>query len=140
MRVGPPEDRPGVPDAPPLPPEAALADTSRPDVVVGSGTPATCTSAAVVAAVATGGVITFDCGPEPVRIEMTATAKVVNTSAEVVIDGGGLVTLDGLGERRILYMNTCDRNQIWTTSRCQNQDHPRLTIQRLAFERGDCDR
>lgn len=137
VRVGPPDVRPGVPDAPPLPAEAALVDTSRPDVVVGTGTSDTCTSDAVVAAVAEGGVITFDCGTEPVRIDMTATAKVVNTSSEVVLDGGGRVTLDGLGERRILYMNTCDREQIWTTSHCQNQDQPRLTIQRIAFERGD---
>jgi len=28
-------------------------------------------------------------------------------------------------------MNTCDRNQVWTTSHCQ--DHPRLTLQNLTF-------
>ena len=39
---------------------------------------------------------------------MKATAKVVNTSKRVVLDGGGLVTLSGGGERRILYKNTCD--------------------------------
>ncbi len=127
----------GAPGAPPLPSDAQPVDTSSPDVVVGTGTPASCTSAAVVAAVARGGVITFDCGPNEVTIPMTATAKVVNTSSEVVIDGGGLVTLDGLDQRRILYMNTCDRAQIWTTPHCQNQDHPRLTIQRIAFTRGN---
>ena len=52
------------------------------------------------------------------------TAKVVNTSAVVVLDGGGKVTLSGDGQRRILYMNTCDQAQIWTTSHCQNQDQP----------------
>ncbi len=121
----------------PLPPEARPVDTSRPDRVVGTGSPASCTSAAVVAAVAAGGVITFDCGPDPVTIPMNATAKVVNTSPEVVIDGGGLVTLSGRGQRRILYMNTCDRAQIWTTPHCQNQDHPRLTIQRIGFTAGN---
>ena len=121
----------------PLPPEAQLADTSRPDVVVGNGTPTGCTSAAVVAAVAQGGIITFDCGPDPVTITMQATAKVVNTSQEVVLDGGGLVTLSGAGQRRIFYMNTCDPAQTWTTPHCQNQDHPHLTIQRLSFTRGD---
>jgi hypothetical protein len=30
-------------------------------------------------------------------------------------------------------MNTCDENQVWTTSTCQNQDHPRLTVQNLTF-------
>ncbi len=126
-----------TPDGPPRPPEAELVDTSRPDRVVGTGNAASCTSAAVVAAVAAGGIITFDCGPEPVTIALNQTAKVVNTSPVVVLDGGGLVTLDGGGQRRILYMNTCDPAQTWTTSHCQNQDHPHLTMQRLGFTRGD---
>ena len=109
----------------PLPRRAKPVDTSDPDRVIGNGTPSSCTSAAVVDAVAAGGVITFDCGPAAVTIEMDATAKVVNTSRIVVLDGGGLVTLSGRDERRILYMNTCDPAQVWTTSHCQNQDHPR---------------
>ena len=127
----------GAPGAPALPADAGPIDTSSPDIVVGNGTRASCTSTAVVDAVARGGVITFDCGPDPVSIPMTATAKVVNTSPVVVIDGGGLVTLDGLDQRRILYMNTCDPAQVWTTSHCQNQDHPRLTLQRISFARGN---
>jgi hypothetical protein len=130
-------DAPGVTGAPPPPATTQPVDTSRPDIVIGSGTQAGCTAGALVDAVALGGVITFDCGSDPVTIAMTATAKVVNTSPVVVIDGGGLVTLDGLGQRRILYMNTCDRDQIWTTPTCQNQDHPRLTLQGMAFTRGD---
>jgi hypothetical protein len=129
--------RPGNPGGVPLPPEAMPVDTSHPDRTVGTGTAASCTSQAVVAAVAAGGVITFDCGPDPVTIVMTATAKVVNTSAVVVLDGGGKVTLSGGGQRRILYMNTCDPAQIWTTSHCQNQDHPSLTIQGLHFTQGN---
>jgi len=122
----------------PVPIEAQAVDTSHPDHVIGNGTPQSCTSAAVVAAVAQGGVITFDCGPSPVTIEMTSTANVVNnTGPEIVIDGGGLVTLSGMGQRRILYMNTCDRTQVWTTSHCQNQDHPRLTVQNLTFVDGN---
>jgi len=122
----------------PIPAAAAAVDTSSPDVVVGSGTAASCTSAAVVDAVASGGVITFDCGLEPVTIEMQATAKIVNnTGPEIVIDGGGLVTLSGGGDRRILYMNTCDPAQIWTTAHCQDQDHPRLTVQNLTFVDGN---
>jgi hypothetical protein len=35
-----------------------------------------------------------------------------------------------------LYMNTCDADLVWTTSHCQNQDHPRLTIQNLTFVNG----
>lgn len=119
------------------PPETQPVDTSRPDRVVGNGTAASCTSQAVVDAVALGGVITFACGPDPVTIGMGATAKVVNTSPIVVLDGGGKVTLSGQGQRRILYMNTCDHAQIWTTSHCQNQAQPELFIQGLTFTQGD---
>ena len=92
-----------------------------PDHVVGSGTPASCTSAAVVSAVASGGYISFRCGRKPVTITMTATAKVVNTSRWVVLDGGGLVTLSGGGRHQILYQNTCDRRQLITASDCYDQ-------------------
>ncbi len=120
-----------------VPAAAQAVDTTFPDQVVGNGTPESCTSAAVVAAVAAGGVITFDCGPDPVTITLMETAKVFNdTGPEIVIDGGGLVTLSGGSQRRILYMNTCDPDQIWTTSHCQNQDHPRLTVQNLTFVNG----
>ncbi|MGB2570383.1 hypothetical protein ACPFP2_18305 [Micromonospora citrea] len=121
-----------------VPVEAGAVDTSRPTRTVGTGTPASCTSAAVVQAVAAGGIITFDCGPAPVTIRMTATAKVRNkVGGRVVLDGGGKVTLSGGGERRILYMNTCDGAQGWTTSHCQNQDHPTLTVQNLTFADGN---
>jgi len=54
-----------------------------------------------------------------------------------VIDGGGKVTLSGSGKTRILYMNTCDPDQKWTTDHCDNQDHPRLTLQNLTFVDGN---
>jgi hypothetical protein len=120
------------------PPEAAPADVSSPTTVVGDGTAASCTSQAVVSAVAGGGVITFNCGPDPVTITLDQTAKIFNdTGPDIVIDGGGLVTLSGAGQRRILYMNTCDQEQVWTTPNCDNQDHPRLTIQNLTFVDGN---
>ena len=125
------------PPPPQVPPAAQPVDTSDPDIVIGNGTPASCTSAAVVNAVAAGGVIAFDCGPSPVVIQMQATAKVVNTSPVVVLDGGGLVTLSGGDQRRIFYMNTCDQAQVWTTPHCQNQDHPNLTLQGLHFTQGN---
>jgi hypothetical protein len=118
----------------PVPDEAMEEDTSSPDHVIGDGTPQSCTSEAVVNAVAQGGIITFDCGPDPVTIVMEETAKVFNnTGPRIVIDGGGLVTLSGDKLRRILYMNTCDSDQVWTTSHCQNQNHPQLTVQNLTF-------
>ncbi|MDP3480751.1 MAG: hypothetical protein Q8R88_13340 [Desulfoprunum sp.] len=110
---------------------------SQPDHVIGNGNPVSCTSAAVVSAVAEGGIITFNCGPDPVTITMEETAKIFNnTGPKIVLDGGGKVTLSGGGVRRILYMNTCDSDQIWTTSHCQDQDHPQLTVQNLHFTRG----
>jgi hypothetical protein len=112
-------------------------NTSHPDHVVGHGTPASCTSAAVVAAVRAGGVVRFACGPEPVTITMRATAKVRNTSPRVVLDGGGLVTLSGAGRRRILYMDTCDPAQVWTTSHCQDQATPRLVVQNITLTQGN---
>jgi hypothetical protein len=112
-------------------------DTSHPDRVVGSGSAAGCTSAAVVAAVAAGGVITFDCGPAPVTIAMTQTAKIVNAHPRTVLDGGGKVTLSGGGQRRILYQNTCDQKQGYTTSHCQDQETPELVVQNLTFANGN---
>jgi S-layer homology domain len=135
--VTPPPPSAGNPDGgASIPSEGQPVDTSSPDHVVGTGTPASCTGAAVAAAVAKGGIITFDCGPNPVTIPMTATAKVFNDRPDVVLDGGGLVTLDGQGARRILYQNTCDQAQHWTTDHCQDQDHPVLTVQHLVFANG----
>jgi hypothetical protein len=119
-----------------VPRAARAANASHPNHVIGNGTPASCTSAAVVRAVAKGGVITFNCGPKPVTITMKATAKVVNTSHRVVLDGGNRVTLSGGGKHRILYMNTCDKKQIWTTDDCFDQEWPQLIVQNLAFEDG----
>ncbi len=117
----------------------ALASTApaSADQVVGHGTAASCTSARVVAAVRAGGVIRFSCGAAPVTIAMRATAKVRNPSRRVVIDGGGRVTLSGQGRRRILYLDTCDPKQIWTTSHCQDQATPQLTIERLGLSDGN---
>jgi len=78
-----------------------------------------------VRAVAMGGVITFKCGPDPVTIMMTATATVSNSSHRVVLDGGGLVTLSGGGNRRILYMKSG-----W------EQQFPHLIVQNITFRDG----
>jgi hypothetical protein len=137
LAVAAPAGAAGNPDGhAPVPSAARAVDTSHPDRVIGNGTPASCTSARVVAAVARGGIIRFKCGSKPVTITMQATAKVHNDRPDVVIDGKGLVTLDGGGVRRILYMNTCDHDLVWTTSHCQNQAHPTLTVQNITFKHG----
>jgi hypothetical protein len=119
-----------------VPPAGRPVSTSHPDHVIGDGTPASCTSQAVVAAVAAGGVITFSCGPRPVTITMDATAEVRNTSTRVVLDGGGMVALSGGGVRRILYMNTCDPALGTATSDCFDQQWPRLIVQNMTFKNG----
>lgn len=135
---GPPAGNPNPEASCSVPAEAGLADVSTPTTVVGTGSAESCTSAAVVAAVAGGGVITFDCGPDPVTITLEETARIFNdTGPEIVIDGGGLVSLSGAGQRRILYMNTCDEEQNWTTPNCDDQDHPRLTLQNITFVDGN---
>ncbi len=121
----------------PVPAAGRPVDTSHPSRVVGRGSPASCTAAAVVAAVRAGGIIRFSCGAKPVTITMNATAKVANTSREVVLDGGGLVTLSGGRRRRILYMDTCDPAQKWATSHCQDQATPRLVVQNITFRDGN---
>jgi hypothetical protein len=120
-----------------VPPAGQAVDTSNPTRWVGSGTAASCTSAAVVRAVKLGGIIRFRCGPDPVTIVMKRTAKVVNTSKKVVLDGEGMVTLSGDGKRRILYQNTCDPKQTWTTSHCQDQATPKLVVQNISFVAGN---
>jgi hypothetical protein len=135
---GPPVGNPNEEATCEVPAEAALEDVSKPTTVVGNGTKESCTGKAVVDAVAKGGVITFDCGPDPVTITLTETAKVFNNKGpKIVLDGGGKVTLSGGGKVRILYQNTCDQKQVWTTSHCQNQDHPQLTVQNLTFLDGN---
>ena len=121
-----------------VPTEAQPVDTSTPTHVIGDGTAASCTSSAVVSTILKGGLITFKCGPDPITIKLDETAKIFNdTGPEIVIDGGGLVTLSGANAHRILYMNTCDQAQHWTSAHCDNQDSPHLTLQNLTFIEGN---
>jgi len=122
----------------PVPIAAGPEDISKPDHIIGTGTPESCTAADFLAAVAKGGVITFNSGNKPVTITLTKTAKVFNDAAtDIVIDGGGLVTLSGGGAVRILYMNTCDSLQHWISPHCDNQATPRLTVQNITFVDGN---
>ncbi len=107
---------PGVCDAP------DLADTSAADHVVGDGTPGSCTESALQTAASAGGVITFDCGADPLTITVGST---IVLTAETVIDGGGLVTLSGGDAARILMLDSG-----------YDQTGPRLTVQRLTFTHG----
>ena len=100
----------------------ALYDTSSPTTVVGDGTPASCTVAALQAAASAGGVVVFDCGSSPITLSVSSTIMVTNAT---VIDGGGLVTLSGGGTTRIIYLDSD-----------YNTPTPRLVVQRLTFRDG----
>jgi hypothetical protein len=100
----------------------ALRDVSSPTTVVGSGTPASCTAAALQQVATAGGTIVFRCGASPVTI--TVTSQITFTK-ETVLDGGGLVTLSGGGTSRILYLDSG-----------YDTPTPRLTVQRLTFRDG----
>ena len=63
--------------------------------VVGNGTPGSCTDAAYAAAMAGGGLVTFNCGPSPVTIGVTT--KVIGSGETTTVDGGDRVILDGGG-------------------------------------------
>ena len=122
-----------------IPAEAQAEDVASPTTVVGTGTPASCTGDAFVAAVAKGGVITFDCGPDPLTIVLTSTAKVFNNKgSKLVIDGGNNVTLSGGGTTRILYMATCDQAQVYPPGPgdCNTNPGVQLAVQNITFVDG----
>jgi hypothetical protein len=78
-----------------------LAKPAHAAGVVGSGDPASCTAAALAAAVNAGGTVTFNCGPNPATITMSTALDI--TSPEVTIDGGGKITLQGNNTRIITH-------------------------------------
>jgi hypothetical protein len=90
--------------------------------VVGDGSAASCTEQALRAAVAAGGIVTFDCGSAPATITVTSEVPV---SKDTTIDGGNVVTLSGGKASRILHITSA-----WNVST------PLLTVQNLAFTQG----
>jgi hypothetical protein len=82
-------------------PAKAQAVSTSGSTVVGSGTAASCTFAALQTAVTAGGIITFNCGADPLTIKVTATLNVPSTK-NTVIDGGRKITLDGGGAVQIM--------------------------------------
>ena len=67
-------------------------DPSATHVVVGNGSPASCSETALNTALAQGGSITFSCGAQPHKIVFTTYKQI---GQAVLIDGGGLITLSG---------------------------------------------
>ena len=122
-----------------VPPEGALVDTSGATNVVGNGTPASCTEAALQTAVSAGGLVRFDCGAAPITITLTQALAINNTAGadgngDIVIDGGGLVTLSGNHATRIIHLDAC--SPPYNSPNCDTYPHPHLTVERLTFVDG----
>src|SRR6186997_1748749 len=69
---------------------------------VGDGTPASCNEAALDAALAVGGSITFNCGG-PATFLFTST-KAISTNTQ--IDGAGIITFSGGNSVRLFVVNS----------------------------------
>jgi len=85
-----------------------LAGTPRPARaagVVGTGTPDSCTDAALNAALAGGGLVTFDCGPDPVSIDISTGTGTKIIETPTTIDGGGHITISGGHTVRVFSVN-----------------------------------
>ena len=93
--------------------------------VVGNGTPASCTAAALQAAINAAAVITFDCGAAAATIPVATTLQ-VPAARNTVIDGGGKVTLDGGSRTRLIEVNSGN----------YRVTHTGLTLQHIALVNG----
>jgi hypothetical protein len=100
------------------------ADVSNP-TVIGDGTATSCTFSALNTAVGKGGVITFNCGSDPVTIAITATMNLLTTK-DTVIDGGNKITLDGGHAVQILNFNSANFQA----------NETRLTLQHISLVNG----
>jgi hypothetical protein len=108
-----------------IPAVGAPVDTSKATTVVGTGTAASCTYTQLNSAIATGGIITFNCGTNPVSIPVTATLN-IPIDRDTVIDGGNKVTLNGQSQFRIMSFDSA--NFQWN-------EH-RLTLQHISLING----
>lgn len=103
------------------------------DVVVGTGNAASCAESVLQAAVSTvnsagGGTITFNCGGAH-TITLTQQLRFDTANAVYILDGGGLITLNGNDQTRLLY--TASGKKLSLTVRGLT-----LTDGRAAFDAG----
>jgi hypothetical protein len=70
--------------------------------VVGNGTPASCTEAALASKLAGGGLVSFNCGPAAFTLVIHETQIVSHTT----IDGGGRISLSGGGLNALFFVTT----------------------------------
>jgi hypothetical protein len=103
-----------------VPPISAVDTTGA--TTVGTGSPGSCTEAALLSAVNTNnGAIRFNCGGAPHTITLSSQLAIDD---DLVIDGGSLITLNGGGTTRII-----DFRPPWGQPRT-------LTVQNITFRDG----
>jgi hypothetical protein len=102
-----------------------LYDTSKPTAVIGTGTAASCTGAALKTAAEKGGTITFNCGTAPATINLDSTIN-LPINANTIIDGEGRVTLDAQQKVRHFIFNHPD----WMNGK------NKVVLQRLTLRNG----
>ncbi|CAM4918786.1 unnamed protein product [Rotaria socialis] len=104
-----------------------LRDITKATTIVGTGTPSSCNQNILANALLKGGIIRFNCGGEPVIIALNSELQ-ISKDQDTIIDGAGMVTLDGLKMTRIMKF---DRGDFRYAT-------PTLTVQRLRFINGRC--
>ncbi len=98
----------------------------QPVVLVNPRVITNCTRAGIQAALDQGGHIRFDCGGAAVTIPIDQTLN-LSTTRDTVLDGGGLITLDGGNQVRILNKEWHNPNTVGTVS---------ITLQNLRLING----
>ncbi|SEJ50276.1 hypothetical protein [Demequina mangrovi] len=120
--------------------ETGVVRTARGRTVVGDGTSASCTAAALARAAARGGLVSFDCGGEAriVLHEPLALCATAGCDPEgppvgrLRIDGGGQVTLVGGGATRLIEARGCAEDG----AGCDGASGPHLVLTRIELEGG----
>lgn len=116
------------PPPPTCEPPVQASDVSKPDTTLGAAGGPACDEAGLQAALDKGGVITFACGgttDAPFEIKLTKELKV--ETKDVVLDGGGAITLSGNKATRILHIGRDDNFEKPT---------PKVVVQKLNFVDG----
>lgn len=101
---------------------AAPASAATIASVVGDGSAASCTEAALRSAVSAAGSVSFACGASAVTIALASPLDI--TAPSTTIDGGGLIALSGRGSNRII-----TQRSLQTVSE--------LTLRNLTLTRGN---
>lgn len=107
-------------------PPVTASDVSKADSTLGAPGGPACDEAGLQAALDKGGVITFSCGGTTTAPFVLTLTKELKVDKDVVIDGGGAVTLSGNRTTRILHVGHGDFESL----------SPNVIVQKLTFVDG----